>query len=541
MSPRKGFTEEAEYGIKRAVIYARYSSHNQREESIEQQVKKCQEYAKRNGYTVIEIYSDKAITGKTDERPQFQRMMRDSRKGTFDYVIAWKSNRIGRNMLQAMVNASKLAEQGVKCLYVEEDFDDTAAGRFALRNMMNVNQFYSENMAEDIRRGMMDNAEKCKVNGKIAYGFKKGADGRYEIQEDEAAIVREIFDRLLVGWKQSEIISDLNARGIKNHGDKTWKPSSFNKMLQNEQYIGVYKFAEVRIEGGIPAIVDRRVFEEVQHKLATKKNPRGRKRDVADYLLTGKLFCGKCEEPMVGVSGTSRTGVKHYYYVCRRKRRGLCDKKNVLREDIEAVVLRAVRSLIMDDETIDWIIAGYQQFIELARQESSVGAMEKELEDVKKSLANLLKAIEAGIITDTTRERMVELEDQRRDLETSIRLENEALRELSADEMRFIIEDYRDRNLDDPEYQKELIRLFIQAVYVYDDHLKIVVNSGKGGGITVPFSDVDSVESHGASGSYKIPSAPPVRNDTNHPADMIVYLHLNGIILVVPYQEKGTR
>lgn len=512
MSPKKGFTEEAD-GVKRAVIYARYSSHNQREASIEQQVQWCMDYAHRNGYTVTEIYSDKAISGRTDNRPQFQRMMRDSKKGLFDYVIAWKSNRMGRNMLQAMMNTAKLAEQGVKCLYTEESFDDTAAGRFALRNMMNVNQFYSENLAEDVRRGMIGNAEKCMVNGRISFGFRKGADGRYEIDEDEAAVVREIFERVLQDWKHIDIINDLNARGIKNHGGRTWKPSSFNTLLQNEQYAGVYKFADVRIEGGIPAILDRRTFEEVQRKLKTKKHPRGRKRDVADYMLTGKLFCGKCKNPMVGVSGTSKTGAKHYYYACQGKRQGTCDKKNVIKERIEGAVIDAVRAMIMDEESIDWIVAGYQKFIEAAREESAVTAMEKELDDVNKALANLLKAIEAGILTDTTKDRMVELEGQRKDLELSIRIEKEALTELSADEVRFIIEDYRDKNLDDPEYQKDLIRLFIQAIYLYDDHLKIVVNHGKGGDVTVPFTDIDGIDSCGPEGSNKVQLGVPASKD----------------------------
>ena len=155
-----------------AAIYARYSSHAQRDVSIEQQVQKCQEYAQRQGLTVVETYSDAAVSGKTDNRPAFQRMMKDSKKHRWQYVIAWKSNRMGRNMMEAMINNAELMKEGISCLYVEEDFDDTAAGRFALRNMMNVNQFYSENMAEDIRRGLMDNAEKALVNTRPPFGRK---------------------------------------------------------------------------------------------------------------------------------------------------------------------------------------------------------------------------------------------------------------------------------------------------------------------------------------------------------------------------------
>ena len=120
----------------KAVIYARYSSHNQREASLEQQITECKKYAEKNGYTVSEIYQDAAVSGRTDDRPAFKRLMKDAEKEKFDYIIAWKSNRIGRNMTQTMTNMAKLAEYGVECLYTEEDFDNTASGRFALRNMI---------------------------------------------------------------------------------------------------------------------------------------------------------------------------------------------------------------------------------------------------------------------------------------------------------------------------------------------------------------------------------------------------------------------
>ena len=164
------------------VIYARYSSHAQKDASIEQQVKEAMAYAAEQEIPIHEVYADRAISGKTDRRPNFQRMMKDAEKGKFRYVIAWKSNRMGRDMLNAMINEVRLQELGIRVLYTEEDFDDTAAGRFALRSMMNVNQFYSENMAEDIRRGLRDNAQNCKLtNGSLPFGYKKGEDLRYEL------------------------------------------------------------------------------------------------------------------------------------------------------------------------------------------------------------------------------------------------------------------------------------------------------------------------------------------------------------------------
>ena len=164
MSPHKKLTDQQGGYLRSGVIYARYSSHNQKEESIEQQVEECMAFAALNHIKIIQVYSDKALSGKTDKRPQFQKMMRDAEKRQFAVVIAYKSNRIARNMLQALNYEDRLSKYGIETLYAKEEFGNTAAGRFALRNMMNVNQFYSENMAEDVMRGMMDNAKKCMVN-----------------------------------------------------------------------------------------------------------------------------------------------------------------------------------------------------------------------------------------------------------------------------------------------------------------------------------------------------------------------------------------
>lgn len=202
-------------------------------------------------------------------------MMRDAAKGKFGYVIAWKSNRMGRNMMEAMINDARLRDLGVRCLYTEEDFDDTAAGRFALRNMMNVNQFYSENMAEDIKRGLNDNAEKCMVNGALGLGFKKGEDGRYALDEPKAAIVREVYERVADLEPFVDIYNDLNARGLKTSTGKPWNRSSFHRMLVNERYRGVYIWGDIRIEGGIPRVVSDPLFFRVQEVLKTKKMPKG--------------------------------------------------------------------------------------------------------------------------------------------------------------------------------------------------------------------------------------------------------------------------
>lgn len=475
------------------MIYARYSSSNQREASIEQQVEWCKGLAERYGLTVSEIYPDKAVSGRSDNRPHFQRMMSDAKLGKFDYVLAWKSSRMGRNMLEAMINDATLQEEGIRCIYVEEDFEDNAAGRFALRNMMNVNQFYSEALAEDVKRGLMDNAKKCMVNGKVSYGFRKGKDGRYEIVPEEAQIIREIFSRVLDGWQHRDIMDDLNRRGIKTKSGGEWQRTGFATLLRNEQYIGVYSYGGIRIEGGIPPILDREAFEEVQTILVTKKNPRGKRRNVENYMLTGKLYCGHCGMPMVGICGTSKTGERHYYYLCQGKHnKSGCEKKNEPKNKIEQAVINAVKNIIMDDETIDWIVDGYQEFVDTMRGQSEVAALEKELAETEKGIDNLMRAIEMGIITDTTKARMIDLEAKKKDLTARIRIENKLLLKLDPDRLRFYVEEFRDKHIDDKDYHKELINTFIKAVYVYDDHLKIVLNRGPGDEVEIPFEDISA-------------------------------------------------
>ena len=272
------------------VIYARYSSHNQKEESIEQQIAECTEFAEKNGIRIIGIYADKAVSGRSDRRPNFQRMMRDAEKRHFQIVVAYKSNRIARNMLNALQYEAKLDSFGIKTLYAKEEFGNTAAGRFALRTMMNVNQFYSENMGEDIKRGMVDNATECKVNGMLPLGYVKGEDGKYAIAADEAAVLREIYDSVLKDIPLAEIARSLNQRGIRTKLGRDWNKNSFHILLKNDNYIGVYRHSGVVVEDGIPPILDKEVFEAVQEKLTNKKKTAGRRSANGEYLLTGKLF-----------------------------------------------------------------------------------------------------------------------------------------------------------------------------------------------------------------------------------------------------------
>ena len=509
----------------RAVIYARYSSHAQRDASIEQQVEACTAYARAGDFRVVDIYADRAVSGRTDRRADFQRMMRDAEDHKFRYVIAWKSNRMGRNMLQAMINEARLNDLGVRVLYTEEDFDDTAAGRFALRSMMNVNQFYSENMAEDIRRGLRDNAMNGKItNGQLPYGYKKGPDGKYAIDEPRAEIVREIFRRIAAGEKQRAIADDLNARGIRTTRGKLWGKCSFHRILANERYTGVYIYDDVRVDGGVPQIVPKELYEEAQIALRAR---RGQVRSVGDYLLTGKLYCGECKRPMVGISGTSASGATYYYYTCRGRLEHACNKANARRDILEPAVARAICNYALHDDVLQWIADSTVAHLKQKAQESPVSALRDELAQVERQIKNIVHAIEEGIFTSSTKGRLDELEQRKAELEERIEAERCDLSEISRDDILRGLRLFRKGDIADRRYIARLFDTFLLAVYLYDDRFRLVFSFDGTGkpkkSITVPMDTC----------SYDDSFEPPKETRKN----FRVYVNKDLYILEVPYRE----
>nr|UWG05060.1 MAG: hypothetical protein [Bacteriophage sp.] len=487
----------------RAVIYARYSSANQRDCSIEQQVAKCRELAARLGLTVIDVYEDRAISGKTDRRPNFQRMMKDADLRQFDVVLAWKSNRMGRNMLQAMTNEERLRDNGIRTVYAEEDFDDTAAGRFALRNMMNVNQFYSENMAEDITRGLMDNAAKCLSNGSLPLGYKPGDDRHVVLDEAEAAIVQEIFTRVSCYEPFIDIARDLNRRGIKTKKGSEWGRSSFHTICRNERYRGIYIYRDVRIEGGMPRIVSDELFYKVQEVLKVKKNPQGRRKrsGYEEYLLTGKLFCGHCGSPMTGIAGTSKTGAMHYYYTCQKRRTDhSCDKKAVRRDQIERAVGVAIQQQLLTDENIQMMADKLMEYNARTETKYRLQGLQDQLNANKTATANILKAIEMGIITDATKARLLELEKEQGQLLVKIDEAKAEMVPISRNDFVKLLYIYKEGEPTDKKYLAALFDNFLVRVDLYDDHLKITFDpTGGRQPIDMPIGAEESPESPGDS------------------------------------------
>lgn len=484
-----------------AAIYARYSSHAQNDASIEQQIDECQEYARQHGYKIVGVYADRAMSGRSDRRPEFQKMMRAAEKREFQIVLAYKSNRISRNMLHALSYEDKLAQHGVNVVYCKEEFGNNAAGRFALRTMMNVNQFYSENMAEDIMRGLMDNACQCKVNGSLPLGYKRGTDGRYEIDEQTAPIVQEVFRRIANGELKASIADDLNKRQIRTGTGGAWNKGSFHSLLANERYTGIYIYRDVRIPGGIPAIIDRELFEAAREREETMKTTikSRRRRDDMEYLLTGKLFCGYCLEPMVGSSGTGKMGKMYYYYRCKNNaEKHTCQKKPVRKDAIEQLVVSSLKACITKPENIDWMTDLVMKYRSKIIAESDIGYLEDKLKENKTAIKNVMKAIEMGVVTETTKARLQELEAEQKEVLSSLLAEKRSIPDVTRDHVQFFFESFRNGDVNSMKYQKTLIKHFLRAVYLYDDHIKITFDyDDSDTGVEIPIeTDADSAENN---------------------------------------------
>ena len=495
----------------RAAFYGRYSSHAQKDTSIEQQLRECREWAQRNDIQIVAEYSDRALTGTTDRREQFQKMIRDSAKGRWQLVLCYKVDRFARNRYDSATYKAKLKKNGVRVVYAKESIPEGPEGILLESVLEGSAEYYSANLSQNIMRGMRENALECKVNnGAMPIGLMKGTDGRYTIEPAGATVVRDIFEMYAGGANVITIINALNARGLKTSTGSRWNKNSLHRILRNEKYIGIYRWGDVRVEGGIPAILSKELFNEVQDRMKKVARAPGASRTEVDYILTGKLFCGHCGSPMIGESGTSRSGKKYYYYSCgERKHRRACKKKPVKKDWIEETLVRLLRDRCLTDDVIRVIVDAAMDLQEREKDDSVLRGFETELAEVKRAIANLIAAIEQGIISPSTKQRLDELEARRVDLEVAIEDEKIQQPQLTRDQLTFWLERFRDGDPSDPKFRETFIEVFVSKVYLYDDHFRAVCNfTGDQDGINYDF--VNDLESWGDAGEvfdFEAPSS----------------------------------
>lgn len=472
-----------------AVIYARYSSSGQREESIEGQLRDCKEYASKNGLLVVGEYIDKALTGRTDKRPDFQRMLRDSERGVFKVVICWKMDRFARNRYDSAMYKYKLKKSGVRLVYAMEAIPDGPEGIILESVMEGYAEYYSENLSQNIKRGNYDSALELKTLGQKVLGYKKGADGRFEVDPAGAAIVLRIFEEYAAGERAKDIIDRLNNEGHVTARGGSFNKSSIRRILENEKYIGVYEFKDIRVENGVPAIISKELFDKCGQMIKRHHRAPAASRDTS-FLLTTKIYCGECGEAMTGDAGTSMTGVVHYYYICNGRRRHQCTKERIKKDQIEQTVITELIRLIHSDEFIEKVADLVMEYQEKERDTSALAALEARQKETEKKIRNVLAAIDEGIITPTTKSHLMELEAEKAAIEKGIAREIIQEPDLDRDQVIFFLERFRDGDIQDETYQAFLIDTFLQTVYVYDDRLVITLNySGENNKVTKSLAD----------------------------------------------------
>ena len=488
----------------KAVIYARYSSDSQREESIEGQLRECTEYAERNGITILRSYIDRALSARTADRPEFQNMIKDSEQKLFDVVLIWKLDRFSRDRYDSAHYKRILKKNGVKVVSVKENISDGPEGIILESMLEGYAEYYSAELSEKIQRGQKENALKCKNNGgNTPLGYVVGTDGVLAVDPLTAPLVTEIFTRYDSGESISEITASLNGRGLKTKKGKAFKIGGVSLILKNRKYIGEYQYGSVIIPKGIPAIIDDDLFDRVQRRMAFNKKAPAKAKATEEYLLTTKLFCGTCERLMAGESGTSSTkGVKHYYYKCGGAKRKLgCKRKSVRKHWIErAAVLVTVQRVLRDEEIsrIAEAIVALQE-----KEDTSLPAMRQQLTECEKAIDNMLNAIQMGVLTASTKERLEKLEMRREDLKLSILQAQMARPRYTKERVVSWISRFKYGNVDDPQYQKQIIDTFINSIYVFDDKLVFTYNF-KDGTETITLAEIQA-----AFGSDLTQVAPP--------------------------------
>lgn len=426
--------------MKKAVIYARFSSNNQRDESIDAQVRACREYAKHNDLNVIHVYADRAKSGTTDQREEFQKMLKAAKnRGGFEIVLVHKLDRFSRDRLEAMLYKRELAISGVQLVSTLERLGDDPESALMESIYFGMAEFYSRNLAREVRKGMNENAIRgLHCGGMAPFGFQLNRDThKLEINPDEAEGVRMAFDAYLAGCSYSEIARRLNDAGYHTHSGKAFTKGSLHDMFINEKYCGRWTYGkrtpkDVRkirnhhafnedytvIEGGCPEIVTKEIFEAVQIKMGSRK--RGRRCDQkTDWKLSGLVRCGCCGQLLHTHTRTGRNKQLYHYYRCSTKD---CPMTSIPKDILEDEVLQKLDDAI-SPETKKELAA---KMIESLSNKPDTDAIVRKISDVDSKIGNLSKALADGAPWVALSAQWNELTEQKEQLQQQLLEESES-------------------------------------------------------------------------------------------------------------------
>lgn len=467
--------------MKTAVVYARYSCDRQNEQSIDGQLRVCNEYAEKNDIVIVENYIDKAMTGTNDDRQSFQQMLKDSDKQAWDYVLVYKLDRFSRNKFEMAIHRKHLKDNGIKLVSVMENIPDGPEGILLESLLEGMNQYYSEELSQKTKRGMNETRLKGNfIGGFVNYGYyRKKEDNNTEskklfINEDEANVLRKIFTDYAGGVKVSQIVRNLNEQGITIKGGK-FHNGTITSFLRQEKYTGIYRVNGQEYDKIYPKIIEPDLYALVKERL--EKNRHGnRQKDHVTFLLRNKTFCGYCGKKMHALSTRDKYCGFMRYYKCQEDRKNAIDhNKTIKKEALESIVNKAIMKAFNNEKGVsafaDVVMEVNQNKI---ASNKSLNILKADLEKTQKSINNIMHAIEQGILTETTKSRLEELEQQKKELSEKILISK--TKEKAILKKQDII-DYINNSL--KQCPELMIELMVNEVKVYCEKIEIKLNYTK--------------------------------------------------------------
>ena len=467
--------------MKTAVIYARYSSDSQTEQSIEGQLRVCKDFAQRNNIVILDTYIDRAMTGTNDNRPDFQRMIKDSNKKQWDYVIVYKLDRFSRNKYETTIHKHTLSSNGVKLLSAMENIPDTPEGIILESLLEGMNQYYSAELSQKVLRGLNESYLKGYfTGGNQIYGYDV-VEKRNVINESEAKIVKEIFTKFSQGYTGVDIAKDLKARDVRTKKGVLIDDKKIYKIIANTKYIGKVQHGDTVYTNIYPPIIDEITWQKVQDLRKAYKHAQIRKQDSYDYILSGKLFCGYCKHKMVGESGKEiKKVIKYRYYSCLTKRRRKhlnCLMQSNKKEELEKEVMDITWKVLSNNNNLKKIAKRIIECQSDNEEEARIKALELSRDKLLKASQNLINAVELGIITEQTKVRLKELEMQI--AEHDIAIEQEKQKNLSFLTEDMVMEYFKKiicGDIENYEVRKHIVKTFIKQIILYNDAIVIFYN-----------------------------------------------------------------
>lgn len=461
----------------RGVIYARYSpGPHQTDQSIEGQVADCTSFAAENDISIVEIYADRHISGKSiDGRDEFQRMIRDARKKLFDCVIVWKVDRFGRNRQDIALYKLELKRAGVKLMYAKESIPDGPEGIILESVIEGMAEYYSADLRQKVQRGIRETMKKGEYTFCLPLGYTRDADRHIIIDQEKADVVREAFRLHAAGSSEKDLLKLFSDRGIVGQRGKPISYGTLYRMLRNERYLGHFEVSGISIEA--EPIIDRETFEAASKHFGTSRNNAAGTAKV-DYMLSCKCFCGYCGKILRGESGTGKKGKVYNYYKCSTQKRGkACELKPVSKEKLEQAVIRATMKDMLTDDMIEKLTKRIMEIQEEDFARDPAAAFRRQLDSNQKKQRNILDAIEDGAPAKGLTTRLMELEKAEEDLLQKI--DHAAIKKprLTIELVRAWLCSFRAGDVSDPDFQRRLLDTFVARVELKNGEAVVFYNA----------------------------------------------------------------